>query len=184
MFHFKKVIFTSLLTLIIPLNAFADVAGLVKCSESSAFNKRLEGSIRKLEVRIKKYESNSPPSLALTQQIERTKKRFERYSKSELLCGKDGLPHLVTDGRLDHAAEFILPGILFLYITGWIGWVGRTYINKISMTSNPNEKEIILDVPLALKVMSSGFIWPISAWQEFKSGDFLASSSQITISPR
>nr|YP_009455795.1 photosystem I protein F [Dictyopteris divaricata]YP_010205301.1 photosystem I protein F [Grateloupia livida]AQZ25012.1 photosystem I protein F [Dictyopteris divaricata]UAV85870.1 photosystem I protein F [Grateloupia livida] len=184
MFQVKKSLLIFLGILIFPLNAFADVAGLVKCSDSVAFNKRLELSVKKLEGRLKKYEVDSPPSLALNQQIERTKKRFERYSKSELLCGKDGLPHLITDGRLDHAAEFILPGILFLYITGWIGWVGRTYINRVSSSSNPTEKEIIIDVPMALKIMSSGFIWPVSAWQEFKSGDFLASSSQITVSPR
>ncbi|CAL8412482.1 unnamed protein product [Dictyota dichotoma] len=184
MFKFKKSLFIFLITIIIPVNAFADVAGLVKCSESAAFTKRLDGSVKKLEGRLKKYEPNSPPSLALTQQIERTKNRFDRYSKSELLCGKDGLPHLITDGRFDHAAEFVLPGILFLYISGWIGWVGRAYLNKVSTTANPMEKEIIIDVPMALKIMSSGFIWPVSAWQEFKSGDFLASSSEITVSPR
>lgn len=184
MFNSKNLLVTVALTLIMPLNAFADVAGLTKCSDSPGFQKRLDLSIKKLESRLQKYEPNSPPTLALNQQIERTKARFDRYSKSELLCGKDGLPHLITDGRLDHAAEFILPGILFLYITGWIGWVGRKYINKIGDTANPTEKEIIIDVPLALKIMSSGFIWPISAWEEFKSGEFLAPSSQITVSPR
>ena len=184
MINLKRTVLLILISFIFPLNAFADVAGLVKCSESSSFNKRLQGSIKKLEVRLQKYEPNSPPALALKQQIERTKNRFDRYGKSELLCGKDGLPHLITDGRLDHAAEFILPGILFLYITGWIGWVGRTYINQVSTTANPSEKEIIIDVPIALKIMSSGFIWPVSAWQEFKSGDFLAPSSEITVSPR
>lgn len=184
MFNFKNALLVFLTTIILPMNAFADVAGLVKCSESAAFAKRLDGSVKRLETRLKKYEPNSPPSLALTQQIERTTKRFDRYSKSELLCGKDGLPHLITDGRFDHAAEFVLPGILFLYITGWIGWVGRAYLNRVSNTNNPMEKEIIIDVPMALKIMSSGFIWPVSAWQEFKSGDFLASSSEITVSPR
>lgn len=184
MLNSKKLLVIVALTLITPLNAFADVAGLVKCSDSPVFQKRLDVSVKKLETRLQKYEANSPPTLALNQQIERTKARFERYSKSELLCGKDGLPHLITDGRLNHASEFIIPGIMFLYITGWIGWVGRKYINKVSDTANPTEKEIIIDVPLALKIMSSGFIWPISAWEEFKSGEFLAPSSQITVSPR
>lgn len=184
MWSIKKSILACIVIFTIPLNAFADVAGLTKCSDSPAFTRRLETSIKKLEGRLKKYEPNSPPSLALNQQIDRTKNRFDRYSKSGLLCGKDGLPHLITDGRFDHAAEFILPGILFLYITGWIGWVGRTYLNRISDMSNPMEKEIIIDVPIALKIMSSGFIWPISAWQEFKSGDFLTPSSEITVSPR
>nr|YP_010411797.1 photosystem I subunit III [Sargassum siliquastrum]URP30891.1 photosystem I subunit III [Sargassum siliquastrum] len=180
----KKSLLIVFLTLSPPLTVFADVAGLTKCSESSAFNNRLESSVRKLESRVKKYEIGSPPALALEQQINRTKQRFDRYSNSELLCGKDGLPHLITDGRWDHAVEFIIPGVMFIYISGWIGWVGRSYINNISTTSNPTEKEIIIDVPLAIKIMSSGFIWPISAWQEFASGSFLASDSEITVSPR
>ena len=184
MFNLKKSLLIFFLTVSIPLTAFADVSGLTKCSESSPFNKRLESSVKKLEGRIQKYEAGSPPALALEQQIGRTKERFNRYSNSELLCGKEGLPHLITDGRWDHAVEFMIPGMMFLYITGWIGWVGRSYINKVSDTSNPTEKEIIIDVPLALKIMSSGFIWPISAWQEFTSGNFLAPDSEITVSPR
>ena len=78
----------------------------------------------------------------------------------------------------------MIPGMMFLYTTGWIGWVGRSYLNTISSSVNSTEKEIIIDVPLALKIMSSGFIWPVSAWQEFTSGNFLASDSEITVSPR
>lgn len=184
MFKLKKSLLIFLLVFSLPLAAFADVAGLTKCSNSAPFNKRLEGSVKKLEGRIQKYEAGSPPALALEQQINRTKQRFDRYSNSELLCGKDGLPHLITDGRWDHAVEFMIPGMMFLYISGWIGWVGRNYLNTVSSSTNPTEKEIIIDVPLALKIMSSGFIWPVSAWQEFTSGNFLASDSEITVSPR
>lgn len=184
MFKFKKSLLIFLLVFSLPLAAFADVAGLTKCSDSAPFNKRLDASVKKLEVRIQKYEAGSPPALALEQQINRTKQRFDRYSNSELLCGKDGLPHLITDGRWDHAVEFMIPGMMFLYISGWIGWVGRKYLSTVSSSTNPTEKEIIIDVPLALKIMSSGFIWPISAWQEFTSGNFLASDSEITVSPR
>ena len=184
MFKFKKSLLIFLLVFSLPLAAFADVAGLTKCSDSAQFNKRLDASVKKLEVRIQKYEAGSPPALALEQQINRTKQRFDRYSNSELLCGKDGLPHLITDGRWDHAVEFMIPGMMFLYISGWIGWVGRKYLSTVSSSTNPTEKEIIIDVPLALKIMSSGFIWPISAWQEFTSGNFLASDSEITVSPR
>ena len=110
--------------------------------------------------------------------------RFDRYSHSSLLCGKDGLPHLITDGRWSHSIEFVIPGLLFIYISGWIGWVGRKYIRTIAQVSNATEKEIIIDVPLALKIMSTGFIWPISAWQEYISGTLLADISEITVSPR
>jgi photosystem I subunit 3 len=177
-------IFLSLLVSIPNIALAADVAGLTPCSESPVFAKRLDASVKKLETRVKKYETDSPPAVALEQQIERTKQRFDRYGKSGLLCGKDGYPHLITDGRLDHAAEFIIPGLMFIYTTGWIGWVGRKYIIAVSKTSNPTEKEIIIDVPLALKIMSTGFIWPISAWQEFIGGQLLADKADITVSPR
>jgi hypothetical protein len=54
---------------------------------------------------------------------------------------------------LSHAAEFILPGFGFIYITGLI-WVGRKYI-RASTTKNPAESEIIINVPLALKIMTT-----------------------------
>ena len=54
----------------------------------------------------------------------------------------------------------------------------------ISNLKNPMEKEIILDIPLALKIMSSGYLWPFMAWNEFKSGNFVAQSDDITVSPR
>jgi photosystem I subunit 3 len=167
-----------------PNQALADIGGLTKCSDSPAFAKRLNASIKKLEQRISKYEANSPAALALQQQVERTKARFEKYGRSELLCGTDGLPHLIADGRWSHAAEFILPGFGFIYITGWIGWVGRKYLRAVSTTKNPTESEIIINVPLALKIMTTGYIWPISAWQELISGELVAPKDEITVSPR
>jgi photosystem I subunit 3 len=181
--HNSKKFFILFLICLISLPNFAS-ANLIPCKDSPVFSKRLEASIKKLETRIKKYEPNSPPSLALEQQIERTKTRFDRYSNSGLLCGKDGLPHLITDGRWSHASEFMIPGLLFLYITGWIGWVGRKYIRTISKNSNPTQEEIIINVPLALQIMSTGFIWPVSAWQEYINGDLLAEPSNVTVSPR
>jgi len=167
-----------------PGQALADIGGLTKCSESPAFTKRLNASVKKLEQRASQYEADSPPALALRQQVERTQARFDKYSRSELLCGTDGLPHLIADGRWSHAAEFILPGFGFIYISGWIGWVGRKYLRAVSTTANPSESEIIINVPLALKIMTTGYIWPISAWQELISNDLVAVSEEITVSPR
>ena len=175
---------TLLLTISIPSTALADIGGLTKCSKSPAFNKRLKASVKKLEQRQAKYEVDSAPSLALKQQIDRTEARFDKYSRSELLCGTDGLPHLIADGRWSHAAEFILPGFGFIYTTGWIGWVGRKYVRAVSTSSNPAENEIIINVPLALKIMTTGYIWPISAWQELISGELIASDDEVTVSPR
>ena len=167
-----------------PTHALADIGGLTKCSESPAFTKRLNESVKKLEQRASQYEVDSPPALALKQQVERTKARFDKYSRSELLCGTDGLPHLIADGRWSHAAEFILPGFGFLYISGWIGWVGRKYLRAVSTSANPSESEIIINVPLALKIMTTGYIWPILAWQELISNELVAVSEEITVSPR
>ena len=176
-------LFLALLTLT-PNIALADIGGLTKCGESPAFTKRLNTSVKKLEQRLSQYEVDSPPALALQQQIERTKARFDKYGRSDLLCGTDGLPHLVADGRWSHAAEFIIPGFGFIYISGWIGWVGRKYLRAVSTTKNPAESEIIINVPLALKIMSTGYIWPISAWQELISGDLIAPADEVTVSPR
>jgi photosystem I subunit 3 len=176
-------LFAVLITLT-PTNAFADIGGLTKCSESPAFTKRLNASVKKLEQRASQYEVDSPPALALKQQIERTKVRFDKYSRSELLCGTDGLPHLIADGRWSHAAEFILPGFGFIYISGWIGWVGRKYLRAVSTSANPSESEIIINVPLALKIMTTGYIWPVLAWQELISNELVAVSEEITVSPR
>ena len=167
-----------------PGNAFADIGGLTKCSESPAFAKRQKTSVKKLEQRITTYQIDSPSALALQQQIERTNARFNKYSRSDLLCGTDGLPHLIADGRWTHAAEFILPGFGFIYISGWIGYVGRKYLRAVSTTKNPAESEIIINVPLALKIMTTGYIWPISAWEQLVSGDLIASDDEITVSPR
>jgi photosystem I subunit 3 len=183
--QFKKLLLVFfVITFIQPITVFADIAGLIPCNESPIFTKRLDSSIKKLEGRLKKYDAGSPPTLALEQQIKRTQQRFDRYSKSGLLCGKDGLPHLITDGRWNHSIEFVIPGLMFIYISGWIGWVGRKYIRTIGESANAIEKEIIIDVPLALKIMSTGFIWPISAWQEYISGTLLADAKEITVSPR
>ena len=165
-------------------SALADIGGLTKCSDSVPFNKRLNASVKKLEQRISKYEVDSPPALALKQQIDRTQARFDKYSRSELLCGTDGLPHLIADGRWSHSAEFILPGFGFIYISGWIGWVGRKYLRAVSTAKNPNENEIIINVPLALKIMTTGYIWPISAWQELISNELVTPDAEITVSPR
>jgi photosystem I subunit 3 len=174
----------SVLIALTPFQAFAEIGGLTKCSESPTFTKRLNASVKKLEQRASQYEADSPPALALKQQIERTQARFDKYSRSELLCGVDGLPHLIADGRWSHAAEFILPGFGFIYISGWIGWVGRKYLRAVSTSANPSESEIIINVPLALKIMTTGYIWPISAWQELISNDLVAVSEDITVSPR
>lgn len=143
----------------------ASAYNLVPCSESAAFQQRAE---------LARPTTGDPDS---------GKKRFERYSQA--LCGEDdGLPHLIVDGSLDRAGDFLIPSILFLYITGWIGWVGRAYLQAAKSGKNPEEKEIIIDVPAAIKFMLGGFIWPLAALKEATTGEMFAKDNEITVSPR
>jgi len=134
-------------------------ANLTPCGQNAAFVKRAKA--------------------ATTPQA---KARFENYSK--LLCGEEGLPHLITDGNLTHLSEFVIPGVAFLYIAGWIGWAGRSYLQAIQKGSNPEESEIIINVPLAVKSSLGAAAWPAAALAEFTSGKLLAKDSEITVSPR
>ncbi|CAI5486250.1 unnamed protein product [Closterium sp. Naga37s-1] len=170
--------------LAVPEVALADVAGLTPCKDSKAFAKRQKNSIKKLKNRLKLYKDGSAPALALNATIERTERRFSFYGKSGLLCGTDGLPHLIVDGDFRHAGEFVSPGIVFLYIAGWIGWVGRSYLIKTKEGAKPTEKEIIIDVPLALSLLGRGATWPVAAWSEYRKGDLIVPADQITVSPR
>jgi photosystem I subunit 3 len=142
------------------------------------------GSVKKLTSRLANYEEGTPAYLALDVQIEKTKARFDKYGKQGLLCGADGLPHLIADGRWSHAGEFIIPGIGFLYTAGYIGWAGRSYLQYSKKTDKPNENEIIINVPVALGMMSASFLWPAAAWKELISGDLLVPGDQVTVSPR
>uniref|UniRef100_B8HVK4 Photosystem I reaction center subunit III n=1 Tax=Cyanothece sp. (strain PCC 7425 / ATCC 29141) TaxID=395961 RepID=B8HVK4_CYAP4 len=144
--------------------ASADVAGLVPCKDSPAFQKRAAKAVN---------TTDDPASGA---------KRFERYSQA--LCGPEGLPHLIVDGRWDRAGDFLIPSVLFLYIAGWIGWVGRAYIQAAKKSDNPAEKEIIIDVPLAIRCISTGPVWPLLALKELTTGELTAKDSELNVSPR
>jgi photosystem I subunit 3 len=58
----------------------------------------------------------------------------------------------------------------YIYWLDWLGW-SKIY-SCCKYNENPAESEII-NVPLALKIMTTGYIWPISAWQELISGDLV-----------
>ena len=45
-------------------------------------------------------------------------------------------------------------------------------------------KEIIIDVPVALSFVTTGFVWPFAAFKEFTSGKLIAPADEITVSPR
>lgn len=164
-----------------PPPAAADIAGLTPCKESKQFAKREKQSIKKLESSLKNYAPDSAPALAIKATIEKTKRRFDNYGKFGLLCGSDGLPHLIVSGDQRHWGEFITPGVLFLYIAGWIGWVGRSYLIAIRDEKKPAMKEIIIDVPLASRLLFRGFIWPVAAYRELVNGDLIVDDKDVSI---
>ncbi|HEY9748270.1 MAG TPA: Photosystem I reaction center subunit III [Allocoleopsis sp.] len=162
--------------------ASADVSGLTPCRDTPAFNQRLSNSVRGQEARLQKYDANSSSAAIIHHRIDQTKDRFARYG--DALCGPEGLPHLIVDGRLDHAGEFLIPSALFLLIAGWIGWVGRAYLQSVKKTDSPEMKEIIIDVPRAIGFMLTGFTWPLAALKEFTTGELTAKEEEIPVSPR
>merc|ERR1711881_541798 len=88
------------------------------------------------------------------------------------------------EGRMKKYEPGSPPYLGFLYTTGWIGTAGRKYLRTVAKTKNPAEKEIIIDVPLALTIMFSNFVWPIESWNAFIAGDLVADKEEITVSPR
>ncbi|CAI0461458.1 unnamed protein product [Linum tenue] len=164
---------SSILLSAAPLPAAADISGLTPCKDSKQFTKREKQSLKKLESSLKLYAPDSAPALAIKATMEKTKRRFDNYGKQGLLCGSDGLPHLIVSGDQRHWGEFVTPGVLFLYIAGWIGWVGRSYLIAISGEKKPAMKEIIIDVPLATGLIFRGFSWPVAAYREFINGDLV-----------
>ncbi|HEY9827666.1 MAG TPA: Photosystem I reaction center subunit III [Stenomitos sp.] len=145
-------------------SASADVAGLTPCKDTPAFQQRAKTA---------RATTDDPNSGA---------KRFERYS--EALCGPEGYPHLIVDGRLSHAGDFIIPSVLFLYITGWIGWAGRSYLIAIRKEKDTAMSEVIINVPKAVGCMLAASTWPLLALKEFTTGELLVKDSEVTVSPR
>lgn len=139
--------------------AHADIGGLTPCAENARFQQR-----------------------AATASTPQAKARFEMYSQA--LCGTDGLPHLIVDGRWSHAGDFIIPGIAFLYIAGCIGWAGRGYLQEVAKRKDATMHEIQIDVPVALKATIASATWPLAAFKELTSGKLTESDSKITVSPR
>jgi len=188
----KQAVAAAALACVVGLSAVepakADIAGLTPCSDSKAFKKREKNEVKKLTGRQKKYEAGSAPALALQASIERTEKRFDMYAKTGVLCGNDGLPHLIADPglalRYGHAGEIFIPTFGFLYVAGWIGQAGRTYLNEVKKESKPTDKEIIIDVPLALRIATQGAAWPLQVVTELRNNTLTEKEENITVSPR
>ena len=114
--------------------------------------------------------------------------RFERYGKAA--CGDDGLPHLIIGPPLEpfgallnrgHEGDLLIPGVLFIYIAGIIGWSGREYLIESKKTKNPAELEIIIDLDLARKCLVKGDQWPLLANKQGRNGDLREKDNNITL---
>jgi photosystem I subunit 3 len=140
-------------------SAQADIGGLTLCSETPRFQQRAAGA-----------------------KTDQAKARFAMYGQA--LCGNDGLPHLIVDGRWNHAGDFTIPGIAFLYIAGCIGWAGRSYLQAIRGDKDANMKEIQIDLGLAFKSTLASASWPLAAFKELTGGKLLEDDSKVTVSPR
>jgi photosystem I subunit 3 len=161
---------------------------LEPCATSKKCKKQEKKEIKSLEKRQKLYEEGSAPYLALENTKARTTKRFANYGKAGLLCGPDGLPHLISDPGLavkyGHAGETFIPTFGFIYVAGYIGTAGRTYLNEIKSRKNPQESEIIIDVPLATSIAFKSWAWPGQAFAEVTAGTLLEKDENVTTSPK
>ncbi len=158
---------------------------LTPCATSSAYQDRLQSEVGGYTARLDNFKAGSAPAEYLKGKIAQTEARFAKYAQAGLLCGEDGLPHLISDGRWDRAGEFTIPALMFLYIAGWIGWVGRSYLIAIRKDkATAAQKEILIDLPLAVKFSLTGFAWPLAALKEFGTGELVAPENEVTVSPR
>jgi len=132
---------------------------LVPCQESSAFMERMQNA-------PKNYYFDQP---------------YQAYS-ANLLCGEDGLPHLQL--RLDRAIDVVIPFAIFFYFAGFVGWSGRAYLIGSKQASKPEELEIFIDIPLAIRSFSQGLLWPLLAFKELTTRELTVNENELSVSPR
>ena len=114
--------------------------------------------------------------------------RFKRYSKAS--CGEDGLPHLLIGPPIEpfgallnrgHEGDLLIPGVMFIYIAGIIGWSGREYLRYAKTQKNPAEFEIIIDTAVAWQCIKKGAAWPLHANREGKNGELRESDKNVSL---
>ncbi|MBE9067772.1 Photosystem I reaction center subunit III [Leptolyngbya cf. ectocarpi LEGE 11479] len=132
---------------------------LVPCESSAAFQERMHSAPQN-------YYFDEP---------------YQLYA-ANLLCGEEGLPHLQL--RLDRALDIVIPFGIFFYFAGFVGWSGRAYLIGGKQTKNPEETEIFINIPLALRSFMQGLLWPLLAFKELTTGELTAKESELSVSPR
>jgi photosystem I subunit 3 len=107
---------------------------------------------------------------------------YKAYSEY-LVCGEDGLPHLSLN-RVDRVVDAVIPIGIFLYVAGLIGWSGRAYLQTAQRFNTPEQKEIFIDLPIAIQSLFKGLLWPLFFLQELVRGKLTAKELEIYVSPR
>mmetsp|Transcript_17163 Transcript_17163/g.47314 ORF Transcript_17163/g.47314 Transcript_17163/m.47314 type:complete len:265 (-) Transcript_17163:105-899(-) len=146
---------------------------LQPCKDNKKYHKKFKDAIYKLTTRQKKYTTGGVIAKRFDLEIAQTKRVEEAYGNR--LCGKaDGTPRTIASGE-NVRGSIVIPGLMFLYTAGWIGWAGRSYLNRTKSA----EKEMFIEIPLALTCMASGFAWPVNAWQEIVNGQMTVPDSEL-----
>tara|TARA_Y100001968_G_C19441186_1_gene762602 strand:+ start:1353 stop:1928 length:576 start_codon:yes stop_codon:yes gene_type:complete len=147
-----------------PQTEFTDVA-LTPCSENARFQERAAAASTAKDIA-----------------------RFNRYGKAS--CGVDGLPHLLIGPPIEpfgallnrnHEGDLLIPGVMFIYITGIIGWSGREYVRYARSQKNAAEYEIIIDTQLAWKCIKRGAAWPLHANREGRNGELREPDDNVSL---
>jgi len=146
---------------------------LENCQDNKKFHKRFKDQVYKITQRQKYFPKGGLVWNRWQANADDLKKEEAAYGGR--LCGKkDGLPRTIVTGEAVRGS-IVIPGLMFLYSAGWIGWTGREYLQR----TDDKMKEINIDVPLAITCMFSGFAWPVNAWQDIVNGEFVAKDTEI-----
>jgi hypothetical protein len=79
---------------------------------------------------------------------------------------KEGLPRIMP---VNGIMQMNLLFQAFYSFTSQVGLVGldeNMYVTQVQQ--NPFENEIIINVPVAIGIMNSGFLWPVEAWKSLQ----------------
>jgi len=144
------------------------------CKDNKKYHKKFKDEIYKNQQRQKKYPKDGVVWKRFDAKVAQVKRVEDAYGTR--FCGlNDGLPRTIATGELNVRGSTVIPSLMFLYTTGWIGWAGREYL----MRTQDKMKEMKIDVPLAVTCMASGFAWPVAAWQDIVNGKFVQKDTDI-----
>ncbi len=168
-----RIFFSGLLgaTLAFSPSLLAEDIGYTKaCPDVQAYTDLKKTRLDDFDTRIKdtkaKFGENNDQYKSLVDKKAEWQYRYNLIDKNANCDVKTGLPHLIADGRWSHAGDFIIPSLLWIYLTGALAWAGRLYLAK---TRNPMD-EVLIDLSKAIPALLSGLLWPVQAIPELLSG--------------